>query len=497
MTAQLGVFLVQLVGTVILARLLPPSDFGLVAAATTFSIFLASIGQVGFPEAILQRENIDQKAASNLFWINLASAFALTLAFAASGSLLARVYKDARLSHIAVGISVSIFFTGVPVAHLALLDRAMRFTATSTNNVISRVFSMVLSVVLAWAGFGYWALVAGVVAQPLAATVGAWWLCRWVPSLPSRAEGTGSLFRFALNVNGRWNLNYCTRNLDNFLVGWRFGSGALGFYKKAYDLFVLPANQFFSTFPVGVSTLSRLTRDPAQYRRYFLGGLSVVALVGMGAGGILTLVGSDLVRLILGSAWGFSGRIFTFFGPGIGVMLVYGLTGMLHLSVGTPGRWLRWTVLELAVTAILFVVGLHWGPVGIAAAWTVSFWILIIPGFRYAGRPIGLEVAPVALMTGRYLFASVLAGTGCVLILRLLPALAELQHWTGALIRIATTGVFFVTLYAVAVILVHGGYAPLRQFSGVLREMVSRRKSLSQPFTADVTEECKAVTLSA
>jgi len=480
--AQSGMFLVQLAGTLVLARVLLPSDFGLVAVVTTFSIFLASIGQIGFPEAILQRDSISHQLASNLFWINLGIASILTLAFASTGSLLAKIYGDARLAPIAVGASLSILLTGASVAHLALLNRGMRFSAVSANNIISRAASVVLSVLLARAGWGYWALVAGVVAQPLATTLGAWFLCRWIPSLPRQAEGTASLFRFALNVNGRWNLSYCTRNLDNVLVGWRFGPGPLGFYKKAYDLFALPANQFFSAFPVAVSTLSRLTRDPAQYRRYLLGGLSAVALVGMGIGGVLTLVGRDLVRIILGPGWASSGWIFTFFGPGIGVMLIYGVTGLIHLSIGTPHRWLRWTIIEFVVTALLFLVALPWGPVGIATAWTASFWILVIPAFRYAGRPIQLEVAPVIRTTGNYLLASVLAGCACALIIRGIPSLSALPHWTGALARMMTTSIIFTALYLGAIVMVHGGRAPLRQFAGVLREMVSTKK-LSPPPT--------------
>jgi polysaccharide transporter, PST family len=478
--AQASMFVVQLAGTLVLARVLVPSDFGVVAIATTFSIFLASIGQVGFPEAILQREDVNHQVASNLFWINMGIALALTLVFPAAGPLLAKIYGDARLTHIVVWTSLSILFTGSSVAHLALLNRAMRFGAVSANNIISRAVSIALSVLLAWAGWGYWALVASVVAQPLALSVGAWILCRWIPSPPRAAEGTVSLFRFALHVNGRWNLNYCTRNLDNALVGWRFGPGSLGFYKKAYDLFALPANQFFSTFPVAVSTLSRLARDPVQYRRYLLGGLSAVALVGMGLGGLLTLVGRDLVRIILGPGWSSSGWIFTFFGPGIGVMLLYGVTGMIHLSIGTPDRWLRWTVIELAVTALLFFAALPWGPAGIAVAWTASFWVLIIPAFRYAGKPIQLEIAPVVGVAARYLGASLLAGVAAFLLVREIPSLAALPHWTGALARLLVSSCVFGPLYLAAVALVHGGHAPLHQFAGVLREMISENKSSSQ-----------------
>lgn len=474
--AQSCTYLVQLAGVTVLARLLVPSDFGLVAAVTTFSIFLASIGQIGFPEAILQREEMNHDVASNLFWINLAISSLLTLGFAAAGSLLARFYGDPRISRVAAVVSLSIFFTGTSVVHLALLDRGMRFVAASVNTIISRVLSVAVSVLLAWAGWGYWALVGGVIVQPLANSLGGWFFCRWAPSLPRRAEGTMSLFSFAMHVSGVGNLSYWTRNSDNLLVGWRFGSGALGFYKKSYDLFVLPANQLFSVFPVAVSTLSRLARDPVRYRRYFLSGLSVLALVGMGAAGLLTLTGRDVVRVILGPRWGPSGWIFTFFAPGIGVLLIYKATGMIHLSIGTPGRLLRWTVVELVVTGALFLLALPWGPVGIAAAWTASFCILLIPAFRYAGKPIQLEVTSVVGVTWKYLAASLLAAAGCAFILRQAPSLAALSNWTGALVRITATSSVFLILYLVGIVLVHRGFAPLRQFAEVLREMIGTNK---------------------
>jgi len=479
--AESSTYLVQLAGVTVLARLLVPSDFGLVAVVTTFSIFFASIGQIGFPEAILQREEINHRDASNLFWINLALSTLLTLAFAAAGPLLAKLYADPRISRIAVVTSLSIFFTGTSVVHLALLDRRMHFVAVSANTIISRVLSVVLSVLLAWAGWGYWALVGAVIAQPVAASVGAWLFCRWGPSLPRRADGTPSLVFFAMNVSGVASLNYWTRNMDNLLVGWRFGPGPLGFYKKAYDLFVLPANQLFSTFPVAVSTLSRLARDPVQYRRHFLGGLSALALVGMGAAGVLTFVGRDLVRLILGPAWGTAGWIFTFFAPGIGILLIYKATSMIHLSIGTSMRFLRWTVIELVVTGVLFLLALPWGPTGVAVAWTASFWILFIPAFRYAGKPIQLEATAVIRSTWRYLAASLLAGCGCAYFTRYAPFLPGLPSWTGALVRLITTSSIFLALYLIGVILVHQGSAPLRQFAGLLREAISTDNARLQP----------------
>ena len=104
------------------------------------------------------------------------------------------------------------------------------------------------------------------------------------------------MVRFAASTYARFSTFYFTNNLDNFLVGWRLESATLGFYKKAYDLFALPACQLSTSLTiVAVSALSRLWNDWAQYRRYLLGAIGVTAFVGMGLGADLTLVGKDLI----------------------------------------------------------------------------------------------------------------------------------------------------------------------------------------------------------
>jgi PST family polysaccharide transporter len=465
-------FAIQMIATVVLARLLTPEDFGLVAMVTTFSLFLQNVGFNGFTEAVIQREKIDHGLASNLFWVNAGLSLLLAIGFAAVGPLLARFYGDSRVADVSAAVAVTIFLTGLSVQHLALLTRAMQFSAVAFNDILARAVSVTVSILLARAGWGYWALAAGTVALPLATAAGALALCRWVPGLPRRVVGTGPTVLFAMNTYGQFAMNYFTRNLDNLLVGWRFGSQSLGFYKKAYDLFCLPVGQLSALTGVAVSTLSRLAGDPARLERYFLSALSPLAFVGMGLGADLTLVGRDLVLLLLGSRWEESGRIFTFFGPGIGMMLLYGTHGWIHLSIGRADRWFRWGVVEFAVTGLLFLLGLPWGPVGIASAWVVSVWVLTLPALWYAGRPIHLGIATVVGAVWKYVLASALAGCASALIIHGIPSLAMASGSMGAIGRIVVISVLFGVLYLCAVILFHRGCDPIRQVVALLHDMV-------------------------
>lgn len=463
---------IQIVATVVLARLLAPRDFGLVAMVTTFSLLLSNFGINGITEALVQCEHLDHAHASNLFWVNLCGGVILTGGFAAAGSLLARFYGEPLVAPITAGVSISILLTSVSVVHLALLKRAMLFSAVAKNDIAARAASVVTSIFFGWAGCGYWALVIGVCALPLSTAIGALWMCRWVPGLPRKAEGTGKMLKFATYTYGRFSVNYFARNADNVLVGWRFGAVSLGFYKKAYDLFSLSAAQLVaSTSVVAVAALSRVRSDEAQYRRYLLGAIAVMAFLGMGIAGDLTLTGKDVIRVLLGPGWGEAGEIFTYFAPGIGMMLVYGTHGWIHLSIGRADRWFRWGIVEWSVTILLFLIALHWGPQGIAVAWCVSFWILTVPAMWYAGQPIGLGVAPVVEVVWRYIAASLSAGLVCQLLFSRFAALSVAPGALGAMERVVLLSIAFVSLYLGAIVVLFRGFSPLRRMWSLLREM--------------------------
>ena len=473
-------FAVQMIATVVLARLLTPTDFGVVTMVTTFSLLVLNFGLNGFTEAVLQWEKIDEALISNLFWINVGTGLLLTIGFAGAGSLLAHFYGDPRVAHVAAGISLTIVITSTSVLHLALLKRAMQFTLASVNDLLARTVSVAVSILLGWAGWGYWALVAGTVALPLSQSIGAWSLCRWVPRFPRRAAGTASVVRFAINVYGSFSLDYVARNMDNLLVGWRFGAQSLGFYKKAYDLFALSASLSVSPLTdVAVSALSRLNRDMVQYKRYLLSALSILGLVGMGLSAELTLVGKDLVRLLLGSRWEPAGQIFMFFGPGIGMMIVSTPLWWIHFSLGRADRCFRWTIVRLVFTGLLFLLALPRGPAGIAVAWTVSYWILTVPGLWYAGRPIQLDITPVIRLLGKYVLAAAVTGSTCALVLqgRAAQLLALPSGPVGIATRIVLTSLLFGALYLGAVMLLEREHAPIRQVTGLLRELAPWNKA--------------------
>jgi PST family polysaccharide transporter len=477
---QASNFAVGIGSVAILARLLTPSDFGIVTMVTTLSLLFRSFGLNGFTELIIQRQELNDTLASNLFWIQLGIGTMLTVAFACSGRLLELFYHNAAVGNVAMAMSLTIGIGCLGWIHLGLLQRAMQFRITAIINFSGQLVLVLVSIVLAIAGWHYWALVWGSVAQTVVTASGAWLMCRWIPKRVRRTPGTRQDLKFAMSVYSHFAFSYLTRNTDNLLVGWRFGARVLGFYKKAYDLFVLPETQLLSPLSaVVVSTLSRTRGDKDQFERYFLRAISVLALVGMGIGADFTLVGRDLIHIVLGPGWEEAGRIFVFFGPGIGVMLLYDTHGWIHLSIGRPERWLHWSLVEFACTASLFVLTLRWGPSGVAFAWTLSYFLLMFPAFWFAGKPIGMDVKKVAKSIWRFFVAS--AGAGCVTV-----ALLKVAHIYGfelrggasaAFVRLISISLLFFALYLAAVIALYRGLEPLNETLDVLRDLLPNRAS--------------------
>ena len=470
----------------VIARLLTPNDFGVITMVTTVGYLFRSFGLNGFSELVVQREEITHSLTSNLFWIELGTGTILALVFAGSGAPLALFFHNAAVAGAVVGMSPLIAIGCLGWIQLALLQRAMRFRATTIINFVALLVYLVVSIVLAKAGWHYWALIVASNAQTITIVAGAWSVCRWVPSWPRRVSGTLSSFTFAMNVYSHYAFSYSTHNTDNLLVGWRYGAQALGFYKKAYDLFVLAETQLmYPISAVAISTLSRVSRDREQFQRYFLRAISVLAFLGMGIGADFALVGKDLIRVLLGPGWDEAGRVFAFFGPGIGVMMLYNTHGWVHLSIGRPERWFRWGLIEFACTASLFLLGLRWGPSGIALAWTVSYFFLMIPGFGYAGKPIGLGVMPVIAVVGRFFVASAAASFATLLILRTIPICATMPGALGALARMISISLLFFVLYFGWVILIHRGLRPINEMVGLLREMLPLDKRDGAVATVD------------
>ena len=475
---QIGSFIIDTTGTIVLARLLVPHDFGLVTMVVSLSLLLQGFGANGFVEAVVQKKEIDHRQVSTLFWINAGLSFLLMLLFIALAPIIAWFYNEPLLKPIVASIAVSILFGGLSNQHVSLLTRNMQFIKITTNEVLAKFICVAAAIVLAWRGFGYWALVAKWVTAPLMITIGAWLMCGWRPGLPERGTGVRPMLRFAFHTYGNFIMSYFRRNVDKMLIGRYFGSQSLGYYDRAYHLSnMLPVQILSPLNSVSIATFSRLTHDPEKYRFNYLKVLSILAFVGMPLSAALSLISHDVILLLLGPQWSKTGQIFLAFGPSIGIAIIYITHGWLHLSLGTPDRWFRWSIVEFIVTILCFVIGLQFEALGVAIAFSASFYLLIGPALWYAGKPIQLKLSSVLSAIWRYFVAAVISGLLSWLILYSYQVTSHIFLTFNIMLRIAVSVILCSSIYLVLVVAFFGSLKPIVQFISILREMVIRRSS--------------------
>jgi O-antigen/teichoic acid export membrane protein len=253
------------------------------------------------------------------------------------------------------------------------------------------LFSVIVGVLAAWHGLGYWSLVIAAIANSVAAAIGLWIACPWTPGSPTRRTGIRRMVKFGGNLTAASVLIYVYRKIDDFLVAWRFGTNPLAVYQKAYGLLLLPMQQINAPVSaVALPALSRLQDSPEEFRRYFYRAISFLALVGMPLVVLCFCAAQDIVGLILGSQWAEVVPLFRALAFAAFVDTVSVAAGWTLLPFGHSGRQFLCSTTGALVCAIGFVVGLHWGVYGVAASLSIVILPVRLLQFLYSfrGSPI-------------------------------------------------------------------------------------------------------------
>lgn len=440
LTGQGARFMLQLGSTMALARLLTPADFGLVAMVTAVTGFLTLFKDLGLSEATVQKQEIDQGEVSTLFWVNVAASAFLTLVVLALAPVLARLYHEPSLTPITVAVSLGFVISGLGVQHAALLQRQMRFSKLVTIDLVSLSLGIVAGIAMAIASYGYWALVAMPLVSSGSATVGYWLSSRWRPSRPAWSPGSKGLLAFGGYLTGFNTVNYMARNLDNVLIGWRWGATPLGLYSRAYQLLLLPLQQINAPVSnVMIPALSRLQGEPERYRRAYLEILEKLVFVTSCLIGFLIASSDWVVDVFLGPQWHDAARIFLWLGIAALVQPVGNTTGWLFITQQKTKEMFIYGIMASSLSVASFVIGLPFGPTGVAAAYAISGLAIRFPlSLWYVGRRGPVSTGDIYGATLRPLLAG-LAVLAAVVALRLIfPGLQPLRGLVlGALVALA------------------------------------------------------------
>ena len=367
--AQMVRVLGQMGTLVVLARLLPPAAFGLLAMVAAIGLVLDLVKEFGLSSATIQKSDITHAQVSALFWINAGVGAALAGLLFLAAPLIARFYGQPELESIARWLSLGFLASGLTVQHWALLRRQMRFGAIAGMETVADLASFAVAIALALSGAGYWALVVQRLIPPLLLLIASWGFCRWRPAPPARATGVKSLLGFGAGVTGSQLSGVFARSVDQILIGWLWGPSVLGLYERTTRLLLVPINTINApVYAAAMPALSRLIDEPARYRSMFSQVMQKLGLLTMPPFALAAVTADWVVEILFGPSWLQATPLVALFSVSATFLPVLMAVGLLYLTQARTADMLRATLIDAAIAVAAILAGLPWGVTGIAAS---------------------------------------------------------------------------------------------------------------------------------
>lgn len=390
--SQTGRVGTQLLSVVVLARLLPPGDFGLIAMSSVVTGFAAIFRDMGTSSAIIRKSEVAASLLDSVFWLNIAAGLAVAAFVALSAPVIAWSFAEPRLVEILWALSAVFPLASAGAVYQALLERERRFRVLARVEVVAAVAGLLSAVSAAFAGWGAFSLVCQVLVSAAASTFQLARVARWRPRPRWDRQQIGKIVGFSGNLVGFNILNYVARNLDSVLIGRFLGATDLGFYTIAYKLMLWPVQNI--TAVVGRAlfpTWSRSQNDTNELARGYLQATAGIAFLTAPLMWGLFVLRDPLIDVAIGSKWHESAAILAWLAPVGFLQSVVAVQGVLYMVKGRTDLFFRWGLLVGAVTMTAFVAGLRWGVEGVACGYFVSSLLLFFPSFVVPFRFLGLK----------------------------------------------------------------------------------------------------------
>lgn len=406
MAAQAAKLVISTAGTVVLARLLTPADYGLIGMVAVVVEFAEMFKDAGLSMATVQRDRISREQISTLFWINIIVSAVLCLCVLTAAPLVSMFYGRPELTRVTAALSVSLILGGLMIQHQALLRRHMHFGSLASIQIGAQVVSLLVTILLAVCGWRYWALVAGTITSALVGSLLTFWFCPWLPGRMKTGTGVRDMLKFGGHLSGFNFINYFSRNLDNILIGKFIGANGLGLYSKAYNLFMMPIGQIRDPMTnVALPVLSALKDQHERYVRYYQRMLDITSSLTIPLTLYCIIEAPFLISCLLGPQWLGAVPVFRILAIAGLIQPIASTRGLVVLSCGSSDRYLYWGTANAVLMITAFVAGLPFGISGVAAAYAIANYVVLIPSLLYCfhGTPVTIRMFMKTLLVPLYI----------------------------------------------------------------------------------------------
>ncbi|VEP13840.1 putative polysaccharide transport protein [Hyella patelloides LEGE 07179] len=377
----------------LLARLLGPEAFGLVASAWVFLAFIQVFLDQGFSTAIIQRQELEPEHLDTTFWINIVMGLVITGFSIAAAGLVANFFKQPELTPIIRWLSLSFLFIALSSVQEAIFRRRLEFKPLAMRELAAVSAGGIVGVTMAFMGFGVWSLVGQQLVNGLIKVLVLWWASDWRPRLNFSQKHFRELFDFGINIIAINILAFGNSRSDDLLIGYFLGPVALGYYTVAYRLLMVMLQLFTSvTSKVALPVFSKLQQEPERLRPIFYKLILLTSCVSFPSFLVVAVLAPELVIIVFGKQWL----------PVVPVMRILSLIGIIHsisyfnnniiMAMGKPFWNLIVNFLAMIINVIGFAIVVRWGIVAVAAVFVIRGY-LFLPIYLWLVRKlINIEI---------------------------------------------------------------------------------------------------------
>jgi len=372
LAAQAARIVLQLMSVVILARILSPHDYGLLAIV----LVVVGLGEIfrdfGLTSASIQAPELTTGQRDNLFWINAGIGVVLTAIMFSLSWAIGAVTAEPELVGISQWLSLAFLLNGLTTQHRANLMRDLKLRPLAVIDVASSAIALAVAIGAALVGAGYWALVIQQLVTAGVVLVGVVIAGRWVPRAYSRSHPVKQMVNFGWTLVATNLIGYASRQIDTVMISFRFGTVPLGLYNRAFQLITTPLNQVRSPLQsVALPVLSRVQQDQPRFENYvtaaqlalgFLFGIPVAIVAGLA---------EPAVDIMLGSRWAEAAPMLRMFAIA-GILTTVSFVGYwVYLARGLGADLLRYSIVTALIKVVCIVIGSFFGILGVAIAFAV------------------------------------------------------------------------------------------------------------------------------
>ncbi|MCW3798762.1 lipopolysaccharide biosynthesis protein [Sphingomonas sp. BN140010] len=405
----------QVLAIVVLARMLKPEDFGVMAMVFPIIAFASIFQQAGLGMAVLQRESVSNEELSTIFWTNVAIGVLVGALLVAVSPLVAAFYNEPRVRGLTAASGALMIVGALTSQHIILLMRKMEYGRLALVDLLSLAIGTALAILTAYLFHSYWAIFLLSFGTTASMCLLAWALGGWRPGRVAPLGRVKDVLFFGGNITASNLATYFGQNLDKILIGRWIGAVALGYYERAYKVVLLPTLfVHMPLFRLLVPMLSQSRSEPERHRRLFILGYQLSLFITVPGTLLLAFAAPQIVVFVLGSQWLSAAPIFSWLAIASLGQLVIGPLNMIFVSQGRSREAMLSSVVSSLYTSVAFVIGLKWGAVGVAAAFAISELVRSPAMLWYTTRtgPVSLREASLALAP--FLLATGICGAGLV-----------------------------------------------------------------------------------